>query len=97
MLKLFMVQSSILPVFVATDQITDTGTASIATLIVQLGLSGVFLYLYQQERKERIRVSDQAMEIAKLSYPLLSTVAKSLENVDQSTRESIQVITGLKR
>lgn len=54
-----------------------------ATLVAQLGLSGVFLYLYQQERKERIRLQDQAAEIAKLAYPLLATVGKALENVER--------------
>ena len=84
MFKLIMAQFGIVPAWIVAQDVTDPGTASILTLVGQLGLSGVFLYLYQQERKERIRVTTEAMEIAKLAYPLLSTVSKSLENVDQS-------------
>lgn len=62
---------------------TNTATA-VATLIVQLGLSGVFLWLYLSERSQREKRDDQIIELGTTLGPLAKTMTDTLERFQQS-------------
>ena len=54
---------------------------SIATLVTQIGLSAIFLWLWWTERKERQELHAQLLDVLKQALPSLADSTDALEKV----------------
>lgn len=58
----------------------------VSTLVVQLGLSGVFLWQFLTERNQRIKRDDQVVSILERQGPVLIQAIEVLKAVQDSQR-----------
>lgn len=67
-------------------QTTPSGTEpfSIGALIIQVGLSGIFLWQWRTERDLRIKRDDQVIGILERQGPVLALAVNTLEAVQSS-------------
>lgn len=68
---------------------TASALTDIAGLIVQLGLSAVFLWQWHNERRERIRRDDQLIEMAAKMAPLLDQATEALRDVHHGLASTV--------
>lgn len=65
-------------------------TTSVTALIVQLGLSGVFLWMWSQERKERIAAQTAKDALLERVLPLLVQCTAALSDVQAGMKATIE-------
>lgn len=61
----------------------------ISTLLVQLGLAGVFLWQWMTERNQRIKRDDQMIALLERSGPLLAEAVATLKEVQDSQKSQL--------
>lgn len=95
MIKVAASLLSIVPVQLAVAWAADatpvggSEAVTIATLITQLGLSGIFFYQWRQERDLRIKRDEFLFQILDKQGPVLQSAISALEKVEASMAKQI--------
>lgn len=94
MFFVFLISLALIPVHFAVQTIQNSPNSfDIGTLLVQLGLSGVFFWQWRTERTERIKErdlriqrDDQVISILERQGPILVQAVDTLKEVQASQR-----------
>lgn len=77
------------------DQLPSGGdTATIGTLIVQLGLSGVFLWQWQAERKRNDALTEKFVDLIERFGATLTFSNETLRDVQQGLSNTVEKVKG---
>jgi hypothetical protein len=72
---------------------TDSTPATIAALVIQLGLSGVFLWLYMGERNQRMKRDDQLVELASSTATTIEKCTTVLQSVERGMAAQVERVS----
>lgn len=88
-----VIANSVISFVVILGQEGGGNATGIAALITQIGLSGVFLFLYWQERKERQNKDEFILKFVEQFGPALANSSKVLGEAITQVQKAAEVLT----